>query len=104
MTHEVNGQLCVAAAEQDIREGDQLAVLEQLLPWLPALSMTAEGASLAAKGGFLSASHLKDTAALPAAGKVRLLHPDGHLVAIAEPRLTGPSRRLPFVHPGVVLE
>ena len=78
--------------------------LEQLLPWLPALSMTAEGASLAAKGGFLSASHLKDTQSLPAAGKVRLLHPDGHLVAIAEPRLTGPSRLLPFLHPGVVLE
>jgi tRNA pseudouridine55 synthase len=71
--------------------------LEQLLPWLPALSMTAEGASLAAKGGFLSASHLKDAQPVPAAGKVRLLHPDGHLVAIAEPRP-------PFLHPGVVLE
>jgi tRNA pseudouridine55 synthase len=78
--------------------------LEQLLPWLPAVSMTAEGASLAAKGGFLSASHLQDAEALPVLGKVRLLHPDGHLVAIAEPRFTGTSRVMPFLHPGVVLE
>ncbi|HTL01581.1 MAG TPA: tRNA pseudouridine(55) synthase TruB [Vicinamibacterales bacterium] len=78
--------------------------MDQLLPWLPAVAMTAEGASLAAKGGFLSASHLLDARAMPAAGKVRLLHPDGHLVAIAEPRLSGPSRHLPFLHPGVVLE
>jgi tRNA pseudouridine55 synthase len=78
--------------------------LEQLLPWLPAVSMTAEGASLAARGGFLSASHLKDVGAVPVSGKVRLLHPDGHLVAIGEPRLSGPSRLLPFLHPGVVLE
>jgi tRNA pseudouridine55 synthase len=77
--------------------------LEQLLPWLPAVSMTAEGASLAARGGFLSANHLKDAQAVPAAGKVRLLHPDGHLVAIAEPR-PGAAGLLPFLHPGVVLE
>ena len=78
--------------------------LEQLLPWLPAISMTAEGASLAAKGGFLSASHLKDAQAVPAGGKVKLLHPDGHLVAIAEPRLPGQAGHSPFLHPGVVLE
>jgi tRNA pseudouridine55 synthase len=78
--------------------------MEDLLPWLPAIAMTEEGASLAAKGGFLSASHLRDEQPVPPAGKVRLFHPDGHLVAIAEPRLTGPSRLLPFLHPGVVLE
>ena len=33
---------------------------------------------------------------------LRLLHPDGHLVAIAEPRGGGDSRH--FLHPGVVLE
>jgi tRNA pseudouridine55 synthase len=78
--------------------------LEQLLPWLPALTMTAEGASLAARGGFLSAGHLSGVETLPATGKVRLFHPDGHLVAIAEPRLAGPSPLLPLLHPGVVLE
>jgi tRNA pseudouridine55 synthase len=77
--------------------------LEQLLPWLPAVSLTPEGASLAAKGGFLSANHLKDAQGVPAAGKVRLFHPDGHLVAIAEPR-TGAIGLSPFLHPGVVLE
>jgi tRNA pseudouridine55 synthase len=78
--------------------------LEQLLPWLPALAMTAEGASLAARGGFLSAGHLKDGQTLPVAGRVRLLHPDGHLVAIAEPRAIGASGLMPSLHPGVVLE
>jgi len=82
----------------------QVLRLERLLPWLPALSMTEEGASLAARGGFLSVSHLQDARAWPAAGKVRLFHPDGHLVAIAEPRASGPSPVLPFLHPGVVLE
>jgi tRNA pseudouridine55 synthase len=100
-------QTAVSMADLDRRPdvaAAQVIRLEQLLPGLPALSMTAEGASLAAKGGFLSASHLKDVQLLPSAGKVRLFHPDGHLVAIAEPRLTGPSRLLPFLHPGVVLE
>ena len=42
----------------------------------------------------------------PRDGRVRLLHPDGHLVAIAEPRTGGDSRGLVrhFLHPGVVLE
>jgi hypothetical protein len=37
---------------------------------------------------------------------VRLLHPDGHLVAIAEPRTGGDSSGLlrHFLHPGIVLE
>jgi tRNA pseudouridine55 synthase len=75
--------------------------LNQLLPWLPALRLTEKGAALAAKGGFISPSHLDGSQPLPAAGKVRLLHPDGHLVAIAEERPAGP---VGFLHPGVVLE
>ena len=62
----------VSMADMDRRPevaAAQVILLEQLLPWLPALSMTAEGASLAAKGGFLSVGHLKDGQALPAAGK-----------------------------------
>ena len=76
--------------------------LAALLPSLPALVLTPEGASLAARGGFIGASHLTGPATLPEAGRVRLLHPDGHLVAIAEPRGGGDSRH--FLHPGVVLE
>jgi tRNA pseudouridine55 synthase len=77
--------------------------LAALLPSLPALTLTPEGASLAARGGFIGLSHVAGTAAnLPEAGRVRLLHPDGHLVAIAEPRGGGDSRH--FLHPGVVLE
>jgi tRNA pseudouridine55 synthase len=82
----------------------QVIRIEQLLPWLPALTMTAEGASLAARGGFLAAGHFTGAQTLPATGKVRLFHPDGHLVAIGEPRLAGPSSPWLLLHPGVVLE
>jgi tRNA pseudouridine55 synthase len=75
--------------------------LNQLLPGLPALTLTEKGAVLAAKGGFISTAHLHGSQPVPAAGKVRLLHPDGHLVAIAEQRPAGP---VGFLHPGVVLE
>jgi len=75
--------------------------LNQLLPSLPALTLTEKGAVLAAKGGFISTAHLDGSQPVPAAGKVRLLHPDGHLVAIAEQRPAGP---VGFLHPGVVLE
>jgi tRNA pseudouridine55 synthase len=100
-------QAAVSMADLDRRPevaAAQVIRLEQLLPWLPAVSMTAEGASLASKGGFLSASHLKDADGLPAGGKVRLFHPDGHLVAIADARLPGRPGLPPFLHPGVVLE
>ena len=79
----------------------KVILLSQLLPSLPALTLTEKGALLAAKGGFISTAHLDGSQAVPAAGKVRLLHPDGHLVAIAEQRPAGPAG---FLHPGVVLE
>ena len=72
-----------------------------LLPALPSVVLTAEGASLAARGGFLGPSHLAARQTLPQSGRVRLLHPDGHLIAIAEPRGGRPGGLL---HPGVVLE
>jgi tRNA pseudouridine55 synthase len=78
--------------------------LGNLLPSLPAITLTAEGASLAARGGFISPVHVKGPAALAGLSKgdrVRLLHPDGRLVAIAEPRAGGVAGLL---HPGVVLE
>ena len=67
--------------------------LAALLPSLPALTLTPEGASLAARGGFIGPSQVAIApATLPETGRVRLLHPDGHLVAIAEPRTGGDSR------------
>lgn len=75
--------------------------LAALLPSLPAITLTPEGASLAARGGFIGPSHVTGPANLPKAGRVRLLHPDGRLVAIAEPR---PGGAAGFLHPGVVLE
>jgi tRNA pseudouridine55 synthase len=78
--------------------------LSDLLPSLPAITLTPEGASLAARGGFIGPSHVRGTAALTGlsrGGRVRLLHPDGRLVAIAEPRAGGVAGLL---HPGVVLD
>jgi tRNA pseudouridine55 synthase len=81
--------------------GAKVIPLNRLLPGLPALVLTEKGAALAAKGGFISPSHLEGPQAFPATGRVRLLHPDGHLIAIAEQRPAGP---VGFLHPGVVLE
>ncbi len=78
--------------------------LAGLLPSLPAVTLTAQGASLAARGGFIGPAHVSSPARLMDVrlpGRVRLLHPDGHLVAIAEPRGGGNAG---FLHPGVVLE
>jgi hypothetical protein len=76
-----------------------------LLPALPAVRLTPEGASLAARGGFIGPWHVEGDQKLPHEGKVRLLHPTGRLVAIAEAREKrdrGSWSR--FLHPGVVLE
>jgi tRNA pseudouridine55 synthase len=80
--------------------------LAALLPSLPAITLTLEGASLAARGGFIAPSHVTSPVSLPNAGRVRLLHPDGRLVAIAEPRAGGDSAGFlrHFLHPNVVLE
>ena len=76
-----------------------------LLPELPAVTLTPEGASLAARGGFLQPEHTSGTSPLPRAGRVRLFHPDGHLVAIAEFRpLAGLGPNGQILHPNVVLE
>jgi tRNA pseudouridine55 synthase len=77
--------------------------LASLLPSLPAITLTPLGASLAARGGFIGPSHLVDPSSLPLQGRVRLMHPDGHLVAIAEPRPRG-GAAAGLLHPGVVLD
>ncbi len=95
------------AVSLDLVDRDPRAAAQRLIPldgllrWLPAVTLTPPGAALAARGGFLSPAHLTGPGQVPASGRVRLLHPDGHLVAIGEPRLVGASRLL---HPGVVLE
>ncbi len=79
--------------------------LAALLPSLPAIRLTPEGAALAARGGFIGPSHVTGPSGLPEMGRVRLLHPDGHLVAIAEPRTRDSRGFQPhFLHPGIVLE
>src|SRR4029450_13760072 len=97
----------LAALHRNPHEAAERVIpLAALLPSLPALTLTPEGASLAARGGFIGPSQVAFPASLPEGGRVRLLHPDGHLVAIAEPRTTGDSRGLSrhFLHPGIVLE
>jgi len=88
---------------------ERVIPLAALLPSLPAVTLTPEGASLAARGGFISPSQVASGSRDLYQGRVRLLHPDGHLVAIAEPRTGaagghsgGVSRH--FLHPGIVLE
>jgi tRNA pseudouridine55 synthase len=73
--------------------------LSALLPSLPAVMLTPEGASLAARGGFIGVAHMA-VPSFPSASRVRLFHPDGHLIAIAEPRAGQDA----VLHPGVVLE
>jgi tRNA pseudouridine55 synthase len=81
--------------------------LARLLTSWPAVRLTAAGASLAARGGFIGPADIADGAVVAAGGKtstqrrVRLFHPDGRLVAIAEPRKSGVQGLL---HPTVVLE
>ena len=82
----------------------KVILLSQLLPELPAVTLTEKGASLAARGGFISPGHVTGAQAFPAAGRVRLLHPDGHLVAIAEPSVARSGRASGLLHPGVVLD
>ena len=75
--------------------------LAELLPALPAVTLTKEGASLAARGGFIGPVHVEGNQRIPIAGRSKLLHPDGRLVALAEPGLGGYAG---FLHPNVVLE
>ena len=79
--------------------------LSTLLPALPVITLTLEGAALAGRGGFIGPSHLAFPSGLPQGGRVRLLHPDGHLVAIAEPRARDSSSlSRGFLHPSIVLD
>ncbi len=74
--------------------------LSRLLPGLPSVTLTPAGAALAARGGFIALPHCAPRTVFPALGRVRLLHPDGRLIAIAAPRAGAAG----FLHPSVVLE
>jgi tRNA pseudouridine55 synthase len=103
-----SGDFAVASAiglgdleRQPAQAAERVIPLSKLLPDLPAITLTPEGASLAARGGFIGSKHLSGDQTVPQTGRIRLLHPDGHLVAIAQPSSVGRSALL---HPGVVLE
>jgi tRNA pseudouridine55 synthase len=78
--------------------------MASLLASIPALTLTERGAALAARGGFIGPSHVCAGQPLPAAGRVRLLHPDGRLIAIAEAGAERGGRPAGLLHPDVVLE
>lgn len=97
----------ISLADLDRRRAEaasRVIPLAQLLPGLPAITLTPEGASLAARGGFIGTRHLTADQRIPQTGRVRLMHPDGHLVAIAEPRPGLSATESALLHPGVVLE
>ncbi len=75
--------------------------MADLLPNVASVTLTSEGASLAARGGFVGRAHIETGQDLPRSGRVKLLHPDGRLVAIAEAR---PGGITDVLHPGIVLE
>jgi tRNA U55 pseudouridine synthase TruB len=86
----------------------RLIPLARLLPSLPALTLTPAGAALAVRGGFLGPAHVNDAASLgnlPPDSPIRLLHPDGRLLAIGKKRgQDAHEARRDLLHPGVVLE
>src|SRR5690606_34858090 len=93
------GPFAVADALADVldRDGAALAAAlrpcAQALPWAPVLAVDADEAALLAHGGQPAAdwlARLEPGAAAPAGGGlVRLLGPDGALVAVAEATADG---------------
>jgi tRNA pseudouridine55 synthase len=97
-----------AVVERPETVAAHIVPLSHLLPSLPAVTLTPDGAALAVRGGFLGAPHVSGSgvlATLPSGSPVRLLHPDGRLLAIGK-TLEESSDKRPrhFLHPGVVLE
>lgn len=74
----------------------RLQPLEQLLPHVPALRLTARGARRAGHGQDVGPADFEGAA--PASGHVQLLGPDGTLVALATA-----AGEPGFLHPSVVL-
>jgi len=73
------------AVEQDPAvAGDRLVPMSGLLNSLPGVTLTTEGARRAACGNLIGQADLVGPAG-PRAGRVRMLDPQGQLIAIAEP-------------------
>jgi tRNA pseudouridine55 synthase len=91
------------AVPLDAIERDSALVLERLLPMssllraLPGVALTSDGVRRAARGNAVGREHVLDPAVVSAT-RVRLLDPDGQLVAIAEP-----TREPGLLHPAVVV-
>lgn len=86
-----------AVERQPSIASDRLVPMSRLLNSLPGLTLTSDGARRAACGNLIRRADLADPAGLWAA-RVRLLDPEGQLIAIAEP--TGEAGLL---HPAVVV-
>ncbi len=77
--------------------GRSLFPLEQLLPGIPSVRVTEEGSKRVSHGRSIGSEHFSGALSAPGAW-VRLLGPDGALVALAEPGSHPGS-----LHPSVVL-
>lgn len=86
-----------AVERQPSVASDRLVPMSELLNSLPGVTLTGDGARRAACGNLLDRADLADPAR-PLARRVRLLDPEGQLIAIAE--LTGDGGLL---HPAVVV-
>ena len=99
-----NGEFSLdQAVPLDAIERDSALVLERLLPMsgllraLPGVILTSDGVRRAARGNTVGREHVLDPAVVSAT-RIRLLDPDGQLIAIAEP-----TREPGLLHPAVVV-
>ena len=75
----------------------QVVPMERFLLWVPGVRLSARGATKVSHGNPVGPADILDGGPFPAEGKVRLLNPDGHLMAIANASPDG------FLRPSVVL-
>jgi tRNA pseudouridine55 synthase len=75
----------------------RLIAMEQVLPTLPWVRLSARGATRVSHGNTVGPVDFVDQSAAPMSGKVRLLDGDGRLLAIADAAPDG------LLHPSVVL-
>lgn len=87
----------LADAERDPQAAARAVVpLERLLTAWPSLVLSGDGVRQVAFGRDIRAGDLEADAVFPAASRVRLLDPDGRLIAVAEAAAPG------VLHPAVV--
>ncbi len=90
----------LAGGDGPAAAGDRLISMERLLPHLPSVRLTAEGARRASHGNTLSGRDFMESLEASRAGndaEVRLLDADGRLLGIAKPGAGG------LLHPAIVL-